>query len=306
MPLRLTLLLVLLAAAGGAAWWWAARPPLVQSAEVVTGPAVEAVYATGTVEPVIWARIGPVVKGRLMTLAAEEGARVRPGDVLARLDDTVAQAQVQEAEARATFLREDAARLRALAAREIVARAALERAESEARERIGPGYFPVAEHLRLLDPEVVLVVGPRGSGKTEIARVLTDAALAEAVRRYAPAVRLPPGASEWLVAYPNRTATFEVRGLKTYVEYHHGTTESLRDLWFTYLVRLLVARCDSADRDRLAPVATPPITRRRLGFIGCLLSWVALSPVAGHAGRRPAGTSLRSRSRWPECPCERE
>lgn len=132
MLLRLTLVLVLLGAAGGAAWWLA-RPPLVQTAEVVTGPAVEAVYATGTVEPVIWARIGPVARGRLITLAAEEGQRVRPGDVLARLDDTVAQAQVQEAEARAIFLREDAARLRTLAAREIVARAALERAESEAR-----------------------------------------------------------------------------------------------------------------------------------------------------------------------------
>jgi len=131
--LRLALVLVVIAAAGGAGWWWIARPPLVQTAEVVIGPAVEAVYATGTVEPVIWARIGPVVKGRLITLAAEEGQRVRPGDVLARLDDTVAQAQVQEAEARATFLREDAARLRALAAREIVARAALDRAESEAR-----------------------------------------------------------------------------------------------------------------------------------------------------------------------------
>jgi RND family efflux transporter MFP subunit len=130
--LRLTLVLVLLGAAGGAAWWLA-RPPLVRTAEVVTGPAVEAVYATGTVEPVIWARIGPVARGRLITLAAEEGQRVRPGDVLARLDDTVAQAQVQEAEARAIFLREDAARLRTLAAREIVARAALERAESEAR-----------------------------------------------------------------------------------------------------------------------------------------------------------------------------
>jgi RND family efflux transporter MFP subunit len=131
--IRLAIAILLVGAVGGAAWWWFARPPLVQTAEVVTGPAVEAVYATGTVEPVIWARIGPVVKGRLMTLAAEEGQRVRPGDVLARLDDTVAQAQVQEAEARATFLREDAARLRALAAREIVARAALDRAESEAR-----------------------------------------------------------------------------------------------------------------------------------------------------------------------------
>jgi RND family efflux transporter MFP subunit len=131
--LRLAVVVVLLALGGGAAWWWLARPPLVQTAEVVTGPAVEAVYATGTVEPVIWAHIGPVVKGRLMTLGHEEGDRVAPGDVLARLDDTVAQAQLQEAEVRAAFLREDAARLRALAAREIVARAALDRAESEAR-----------------------------------------------------------------------------------------------------------------------------------------------------------------------------
>lgn len=131
--LRLATVLVLLALGGGAAWWWFARPPLVQTAEIVTGPAVEAVYATGTVEPVLWARIGPVVKGRLMTLVPEEGDRVAPGDVLARLDDTVAQAQVQEAVARANFLREDAIRLRALAAREIVARAALDRAESEAR-----------------------------------------------------------------------------------------------------------------------------------------------------------------------------
>jgi hypothetical protein len=132
------------------------------------------------------------------------------------------------------------------------------RAEGEVPERIGPGYFPVAEHLRLLDPEVVLVVGPRGSGKTEIARVLTDAALAEAVRRHAPAVRLPAGASEWLAAYPDQAATFEVRGLKTYVQDHHGTTESLRDLWFAYLTRLLVERCDFADRNRLAAVATRP------------------------------------------------
>lgn len=131
--LRLAIVVVLLALGGGAAWWWVARPPLVQTAEVVTGPAVEAVYATGTVEPAVWAHIGPVVKGRLMTLGHEEGDRVAPGDVLARLDDTVAQAQLQEAEARAAFLREDAARLRALAAREIVARAALDRAESEAR-----------------------------------------------------------------------------------------------------------------------------------------------------------------------------
>jgi RND family efflux transporter MFP subunit len=124
----------MLAAAGAGGWWFLQRPPGVAATAVaVTGPAVQAVYATGTVEPVIWARIGPAVKGRIITMAAEEGQRVAPGAVLARLDPTVVEAQLREAEARAGFLREEAARLRTLAAREIIARAALDRAESEAR-----------------------------------------------------------------------------------------------------------------------------------------------------------------------------
>jgi RND family efflux transporter MFP subunit len=129
--------LVLLAALGGAAlggWWYLTLPPQVQATAVaVTGPAVQAVYATGTVEPVTWARIGPAVKGRIIAMEAEEGQRVEPGAVLARLDPTVIEAQMREAEARASFLREEAQRLRTLAAREIIARAALDRAESEAR-----------------------------------------------------------------------------------------------------------------------------------------------------------------------------
>jgi hypothetical protein len=132
------------------------------------------------------------------------------------------------------------------------------RAEGEARERIGPGYFPVSEHLRLLDPEVVLVVGPRGSGKTEIARVLSDAALTKALVRHAPAVRLPAGTSEWVAAYPNQTATFEVRGLKHFVEHQKGSTESLRDLWFAYLARLLADWCEAGDQAHLQAVTAPP------------------------------------------------
>ncbi|TQF83080.1 efflux RND transporter periplasmic adaptor subunit [Elioraea sp. Yellowstone] len=130
---RLLVMLALFGGVGAAAWWWLARPPLVRADVVTLGPAVDAVYATGTVEPVLWARIGPLVKGRLIALEAEEGERVRAGQVLARLDDSVARAQLAEAEARASFLREEAGRLRALAAREIVAQAALDRAESEAR-----------------------------------------------------------------------------------------------------------------------------------------------------------------------------
>lgn len=131
---RLVLVLLLVGAAAGGGWWFLSRPPAVSATAVaVTGPAVQAVYATGTVEPVTWARIGPAVKGRLVAVVAEEGARVARGDVLARLDPTIVEGQIREAEARASFLRDDAARLRTLAAREIIARAALDRAESEAR-----------------------------------------------------------------------------------------------------------------------------------------------------------------------------
>jgi RND family efflux transporter MFP subunit len=130
---RLAILAVFAAAASGG-WWYLSLPPGVGATAVaVTGPAIQAVYATGTVEPVTWARIGPAVKGRIIAMVAEEGQRVEPGAVLARLDPTVVEAQVREAEARANFLREDAQRLRQLAAREIIARAALDRAESEAR-----------------------------------------------------------------------------------------------------------------------------------------------------------------------------
>src|SRR3972149_1979905 len=76
------------------------------------------------------------------------------------------------------------------------------RAEGESHDRLPLGFYPVPEHLRMLDPEVVLVVGPRGSGKTEIARVLTDAGLATAVAKDAPAIRFPSEKTDWKKAYP--------------------------------------------------------------------------------------------------------
>ncbi|MFX8616430.1 hypothetical protein ABTM15_18985, partial [Acinetobacter baumannii] len=54
------------------------------------------------------------------------------------------------------------------------------RAEGAHTEQLANGFYPVAEHLRLLDVDVVLIVGPRGSGKTQITRMLTDTNLAQA------------------------------------------------------------------------------------------------------------------------------
>jgi RND family efflux transporter MFP subunit len=112
---------------------WRALPPRVAIAPAVTGPAVEAVYATGSVEPVQLARVGPAVRARLVAVLVEEGERVAAGQPLARLDDREARARLEEAEARAGFAEEEAARLRTLVARDIAARATADRADSEAR-----------------------------------------------------------------------------------------------------------------------------------------------------------------------------
>ncbi len=131
------------------------------------------------------------------------------------------------------------------------------RAEGASPERIGPGYYPVAEHLRLLDPDVVLVVGPRGSGKTEIARVLTDATLYDAVKLHAPAVRLPVGGSEWLRVYGAGSKSFEGVGLRTFMNAAGDGTEALRELWFAYLVRALKDHLDDQGRTDVAPLLAP-------------------------------------------------
>ncbi len=132
------------------------------------------------------------------------------------------------------------------------------RAEGASVDSIGPGYFPVAEHLRLLDPDVVLVVGPRGSGKTQIARVLADAALFNAVKVYAPAVRLPIGRAEWLRVYGEGSQGFEGIGLRTFMQAAGESTEVLRELWFAYLVRALANQLDDQSRSDLLPLLAPP------------------------------------------------
>ena len=125
------LLLLVLALAG--AWVWRSLPPSVAVATATTGPAVQAVYATGNVEPVHWAKVGPAVRARITAVLVEEGARVADGQPMARLDDREAQHRAEEAEARANFAQEDLARVRTLVARDVASRAALDRAEAEAR-----------------------------------------------------------------------------------------------------------------------------------------------------------------------------
>src|SRR4051812_22694119 len=104
------------------------------------------------------------------------------------------------------------------------------RAEGAQRDQLAKAFYPVADHLRLLDTDVVLAVGPRGSGKTQITRMLTDANLAESVARFAPRVRLPKMA-RWVAAYPAQREVFDGNGLRHFISEEGSDPAKLRDIW---------------------------------------------------------------------------
>jgi RND family efflux transporter MFP subunit len=102
------------AAVGGFFAWQTLGRPHVAVVAAQTGPAIRAVYATGIVEPVQWAKVTPLVRGRIEDICNCEGARVPAGAELARLDDSAERARLDELKARETFLAQETARYRAL------------------------------------------------------------------------------------------------------------------------------------------------------------------------------------------------
>lgn len=124
-----TAVAVALLAAGGA--WWRWGPQEVEVVRPVWGPAIEAVYATGTVEPSVMVPIAPRSGGRLVELPVEEGASVRRGQVLARLDDRDLNNTVEELAARARYAQSQFDRTRELVTRRFLAQAEQDRLRAE-------------------------------------------------------------------------------------------------------------------------------------------------------------------------------
>ena len=75
---RWAALLILLCIAA-AYVYWTLLPPAVAVVEPHRGPAVQAVYATGTVEPSVMIPIAPRSTARLVDLKVDEGSIVKKG-----------------------------------------------------------------------------------------------------------------------------------------------------------------------------------------------------------------------------------
>lgn len=123
------LLLVLLAAAG--VFGWRQWPASVEVAAVQRGPAIEAVYATGVVEPTVQIPVAPRTGARLVSWEVDEGTQVRQGQVLARLEATDLERTVQEVAARERLARANFERTQKLVNEQFLSPAELDRTRIE-------------------------------------------------------------------------------------------------------------------------------------------------------------------------------
>ena len=133
-------------------------------------------------------------------------------------------------------------------------------AESENPELFRQRFYPVAEHLRAFSPDVTLILGERGSGKSELFGAATRFDLIPVSAKYAPGVRLPPleqSRTRWLAAYPVASQFPDSHGLHRFLTQAGADPRSAQQLWFAYLVRLLKQDLDADATTALAALFAP-------------------------------------------------
>ena len=113
---KLIVFVVLLAALGTGGWAYyqnRTRPePTVTTVPVSRGEVVERVQATGTLEAVTTVTVGTQVSGVVQELYADFNAIVRKGQVIARLDPSILQVQIESQRANVVRAEADLERLR--------------------------------------------------------------------------------------------------------------------------------------------------------------------------------------------------
>jgi HlyD family secretion protein len=113
---KLILIVFLLAVAGSAGGWYYMRKntkePEVRTAQISRGDVVQAVQATGTLEAVTTVQVGTQVGGIIQELYADFNDFVKKGQVIARLDPTILDTQIEQQRANVTRSQADLDRLK--------------------------------------------------------------------------------------------------------------------------------------------------------------------------------------------------
>lgn len=172
MKSKVILLFVVLVVAVGAFWMFnPAKGKDVETVMPVTAPAVQAVYATGTVEASLMIPISPKIGARLMTLEVDEGSRVEANQTLAQLEDADIRQNVSELEARATLAQKDLARAQKLGKTGAISKEGLDTAQANATAATASVERAKAElgFLKLFAPEAGTIIRRDG----EIGELIT-------------------------------------------------------------------------------------------------------------------------------------
>jgi HlyD family secretion protein len=125
----------------------AAEAPAFATAEVARGDVISTVEATGTLEAVTTVQVGSQVSGTISALNADFNSKVRKGQIIAKLDSSLLETQVEQARATVVRLQTDVDRAKVQAAdaelkrkrahelfaRQLIPATDLETAESTAR-----------------------------------------------------------------------------------------------------------------------------------------------------------------------------
>jgi len=111
-------------------YFQAFRPIAVVVTTPHRGAAVEAVYATGTVEPIRYARVGTKISGRVTDVLKREGDVVEQGDTLAVIETDEDMSRVQELSARLELAEAELERARKLRRTGNASQATLDQAQS--------------------------------------------------------------------------------------------------------------------------------------------------------------------------------
>ncbi len=113
---KLILIVFLLVVAGSAGGWYYMRKntkePEVRTAQVTRGDVVQAVQATGTLEAVTTVEVGSQVSGIVEELYADFNDIVKKGKVIARLDPTILDTQIEQQKANVARSEADLDRLK--------------------------------------------------------------------------------------------------------------------------------------------------------------------------------------------------
>src|SRR5881392_1655355 len=117
MKRALTVLIIIAALGGGAAAYYMRRngtPQVVVNTSPVTrGDIVDTVGSTGTLQAVTTVQVGSQVSGNISWLGADFNSIVKKGQVIARLDPSLFQAQVDQANANLVKAQADVVRAQA-------------------------------------------------------------------------------------------------------------------------------------------------------------------------------------------------